>query len=100
MKVVTVCGSMRFAEEMQRIALNLEVKKGYCVLQPVYEPNAKLDGKDLKKLAEAHFRKIELADAVYIVNIGGYVGQSVSKEIEYAKQLGKEVILHENKMNV
>lgn len=35
-----------------------------------------------------------MSDGIYVVNIGGYIGTSVKKEIEYAKQRGKEVIYH------
>ena len=38
MKTVTLCGSMRFAREMQAIALNLEVNHGMKVLQCTYNP--------------------------------------------------------------
>lgn len=37
MKVVTLCGSMKFAKQMQEIAMELEVKRGYCVLTPIGE---------------------------------------------------------------
>ena len=39
-------------------------------------------------------KKIEISDAIYVVDIDGYVGEQVQKEIEYAKVLGKEVIYH------
>ena len=45
-------------------------------------------------LENAHFRKIELSDAIYVVDIHGYIGNQVSKEIEFAKSKGKEIILH------
>ena len=95
MKVVTICGSMRFAKQMQEIALELETKRGYCVFQPIGDADTKLTDEDIKRLAEAHYHKIDLSDAVYIVNIGGYIGKSVSEEIEYAKAHGKEIIMHE-----
>ena len=37
-------------------------------------------------------RKFELSDVIYILDINGYVGEQVTKEIEYAKNLGKEII--------
>lgn len=37
MKVVTLCGSMKFAKQMQEIAMELEVKRRYCALTPVGE---------------------------------------------------------------
>lgn len=45
-------------------------------------------------LESAHYRKIELSDAIYVVDIQGYIGNQVSKEIEFAKSKGKEVIFH------
>ncbi|HEX3813880.1 MAG TPA: hypothetical protein VHX59_13680, partial [Mycobacteriales bacterium] len=42
-------------------------------------------------LDAVHFRKIDLADAIYVVNVGGYVGDSTRREIAYARSTGKEV---------
>ena len=95
MKVVTLCGSIRFFREMQEIAMELETKHGYCVLSPVRGNGTLPDKNALEKLAEAHYRKIDLSDAVYIVNIGGYIGESVSKELQYAREHGKEIMFHE-----
>ena len=95
MKVITLCGSMRFARQMQEIALELEVEQGYCVLTPVVNATTKPSEKEIEKLAQAHFKKIDMSDAVYIVNIGGYIGEAVSKEVNYAKEHNKEIIYHE-----
>jgi hypothetical protein len=38
-----------------------------------------------------HFRKIDLADRVLVVNPGGYIGESTRREIEYARRVGKPV---------
>lgn len=95
MKTVTICGSMKFAEEMKRIAFDLEAKHDICVLQCVYnEDELELGGEDINALNSAHFKKIELADAVYVVDLHGYIGEQVKKEIAFAKSLGKEVIYH------
>lgn len=95
MKIVTICGSMKFAEEMKRIAFDLEAKHDMCVLQCVYnEDELELGGEDINALNSAHFKKIELADAVYVVDLHGYIGEQVKKEIAFAKSLGKEVIYH------
>ena len=95
MKVVTLCGSMRFSKQMQEIALELEVKQGYCVLTPVGEKMVQPSEKEIEKLAQAHFKKIDMSDAVYVVNIGGYIGESVSREVCYAQEHNKEIIYHE-----
>ena len=95
MKVVTLCGSMRFSKQMQEIAIELEVKQGYCVITPVGEKMVQLSEKEIEKLAQAHFKKIDMSDAVYVVNIGGYIGESVLREVRYAKEHNKEIIYHE-----
>ena len=99
MKVVTLCGSMRFARQMQEIALELEVKQGFCVLTPVGEKIVEPSEEELDKLAQAHFKKIDMSDAVYIVNIGGYIGESVLRELRYAQEHNKEIMYHENNMD-
>lgn len=96
MKIVTLCGSMRFENQMQRIALELETKHGYCVIQPIFSPDTVLTGEDLNCLAKAHFKKIDISDIVYIVNIDGYIGESVSKEIQYAKEHNKKIVYYQN----
>lgn len=95
MKVVTLCGSMRFFAEMQEIALELETKGGYCVLSPVGAAKSALSEEMIEKLGKAHYRKIDISDAVYIVNIGGYIGKAVSEELRYAQRQHKEIIYHE-----
>ena len=41
-------------------------------------------------------KKIDLSDGIYVVNMDGYIGTSVKKEIEYAERHGKEVLYHYN----
>lgn len=95
-KVVTICGSMRFLEEMKRIAIDLELENKYVVIQCVYnEDNRNLTKEEIQLLSKLHYAKIDISDAIYVVNIGGYIGYSTRKEIEYAKLNGKQVIYHE-----
>lgn len=94
-KVVTICGSMRFANEMIKIAGDLEKKHGWCVIQCVYDiDQATISKEETDNIINAHWKKIDLSDAVYIVNINGYIGNSTQGEIEYAKTQGKEIIYH------
>ena len=93
MKVVAMSGSMKFQKEMPKIAKRLEAKYGYCVLQLVYDfENEGFSEEEYKKVEEAHLKKIDLCDALYVVDVGGYIGVSTGKEIEYAKKLGKEIL--------
>lgn len=95
MKTVTMCGSMRFEREMQAIAFELETNYGFNVLQCVYNPEKReLTPLGLEALKKAHFKKIDISDGIYVVDIDGYIGSSVREEISYAKEKGKQIILH------
>ena len=95
-KVITICGSMRFSREMMKIAEELELEKGYAVIQCVYNIDGqRYEGIDASILDKIHRKKIDISDAIYVVNIDGYIGNSTKNEIEYAKNNGKEVIYHE-----
>lgn len=93
-KVVSLCGSMKFADEMINIATDLEKKYGWCVLQCVYNVG-NVNEQELDNIVQAHYKRIDISDAIYVVNIGGYIGNSVKNEIKYALDHGKEVIYHE-----
>lgn len=96
-KVVTICGSMKFVTEMPKIATLLEVQHGWCVIQPVYDiETAEATQRGLQNIVNAHWEKIDISDAIYVVNIGGYIGSSTRNEINYALSKGKEIIYHEN----
>ncbi|MDH6366405.1 MULTISPECIES: hypothetical protein [unclassified Breznakia] len=96
MKVVTICGSMKFASQMKDIAANLELQHKYVVFQCVYvDSSTKLSENEILILNNIHKRKIEICDAIYVVNIQGYIGHTTKEEIAYAKQIGKEVLYHE-----
>ena len=70
--------------------------EGYCILTPVYQvlENVERTEKQLIKLKEEHFKRIELSDAILVVNVNNYIGNSTNLEIEYAKKLGKEIIYY------
>lgn len=95
MKIITLCGSLKFKKEMIEIAEKMTLE-GNCVLTPVYPvlENYKRTDRQLELLKEAHFKKIELSDSILVVNINNYIGNSTNLEIEYAKKLGKEIIYY------
>ena len=43
-------------------------------------------------LEKMHKEKINLSDAIFVVNVDGYIGESTKSEIEYAKEHNKEII--------
>ena len=87
---------MRYSKEMMKIAEELELKEGYAVIQCVYNIDGqRYEGVDASVLDKIHRKKIDISDAIYVVNIDGYIGNSTKNEIEYARNTGKEVIYHE-----
>ena len=68
-----------------------------CILTPVY-PVLKYYNttkEQLKNIKDGHLKRIELSDAIYVINKDNYIGESTKSEIEYAKKLGKEIIYFE-----
>lgn len=95
MKTYTICGSMRFEKEMREIACSLETEMGFNVLQCTYSEND-LSEEAVARITRAHYRKIDMSDGIYVVNIGGYMGNGVREEIAYAKKVGKEIRYYES----
>ena len=95
MKIITLCGSLKFQKEMMTIAEKMALE-GYCILTPVYpvSENIERTEEQLIKLKETHFKRIEFSDTILVVNVNNYIGDSTNLEIEYAKKLGKEIIYY------
>ena len=95
MKIITLCGSLKFKKEMMTIAEKMALD-WYCILTPVYpvSEDIKRTKEQLIKLKEAHFKRIELSDAILVVNINNYIGESTNLEIDYTKKIGKEIIYY------
>ena len=83
--------SKRNDDSSRKLAL-----EGNCVLTPVYPilENCERTDEQLEKLKQAHFKKIELSDAILVINVNNYIGNSTNLEIEYAKKLEKEIIYY------
>ena len=95
MKIITLCGSLKFKKEMMETAEKMALK-GNCILTPVYPvlENYERTDEQQKKLKEEHFKRIELADPILVVNVNNYIGNSTNLEIEYARKLGKEILYY------
>lgn len=96
-KIITVCGNLRFYKEMMEITEKIELE-GNCMLVPIYNPS-KTSKDDFTEeealmLDKMHKERIKLADAILVVNVNGYIGDSTRKEIEFAKFLNKEIIYY------
>lgn len=102
-RVITLCGSTRFPQAFELANMHLSLQ-GHIVIslgcfghvdQPVGAKFLVSDGdestKEKQALDQLHYRKIDLSDEIFVINVGGYIGSSTRREIEYAQQYGKTV---------
>ncbi|MER7251828.1 hypothetical protein [Kribbella sp. NPDC000426] len=92
-EIVCICGSARFSEEMLAANLDLTLAGAIVVAPSVFSRPDDRELSDEQKIAlgALHLRKIDLADRVLVVNPGGYLGESTTREIAYAHTTGKPV---------
>ena len=89
--VVTLCGSMRFRAEFDRLDEELTLA-GRVVLTPAsVDPARVLGPAERAALDRSHLRKVAMSDEVLVVNVGGYVGESTRREIAHARACGVPV---------
>ena len=93
-KVITLCGSTRFKDEFMEAQKRLTLEGnivisvglfGHSGDEEVWKPGTK------EMLDKMHFQKIDMADEIFVINVGGYIGESTKREIDHAQQLGKPV---------
>jgi hypothetical protein len=102
-KVVCLCGSSKYPEIHFRVMMQ-ETLAGRIVIPmglyghadfPLGAKAATNDGDEATEVKQMldrlHFEKIDLADEILVVNVGGYIGSSTKREIEYAITTGKGV---------
>jgi hypothetical protein len=97
-KIVCLCGSTRFANAFMEIQFQ-ETVNGNVVLTVGCFPRKqdgtwdrmKVTDEQKEKLDLLHLHKIKMADEVFIINVGGYIGESTLNELDFAKALGKPI---------
>ncbi|MBM7786076.1 hypothetical protein [Tenggerimyces flavus] len=96
-EIVCICGSARFADELRAANRDLTLAGVIVVAPGVFRPAEDHDANEVitdeqkTALGALHLRKIDLADRVLVVNPGGYIGESTSREIAYARATGKPI---------
>ena len=105
--VITLCGSTRFrpaftvAQKKLTLAGNIVISVGlfgHAGDEEVWEGMDEDTLTETKRmLDDMHKRKIDMADAIYVINQDGYIGESTASEIAYAARTGKEIRYLEEK---
>ena len=92
--VVTLCGSTRFKDAFMEAQKRLTLEGNIVISVGLFGHNgdAEVWTDGTKEMLDAmHKRKIDMADAIYVLNVGGYIGESTRSEIEYARRHGKQI---------
>lgn len=96
-KVITLCGSTKFKKEFIEVQKQLTLK-GYIVISVGLFGHSGDDEafnyKTKKMLDDMHKRKIDMADAIFVIDVDGYVGESTLSEIVYAENWNKPVFYY------
>ena len=96
--IITICGSTKFKEEIFQVAHDLTLA-GHIVLIPCvfhHADNEELSVEDKIRLDNLHREKINMSEAIFVVNKDGYVGESTFAEIDWANRMKKQVYFLEN----
>jgi len=93
-KVITLCGSTRFKEDFLEAQKRLTLEGNVVVTVGLFGHSGDdvvwTEGvKDM--LDRQHLAKIDLADEIFVINVGGYIGDSTRREIAYAEFKGKSI---------
>ena len=106
-KVITLCGSTRFKDAFMEAQKRLTLEGNIVISVGLFGHSGDdevWDGmnegtlsKTKEMLDDMHKRKIDMADEIYVINVGGYIGDSTRSEIAYALATGKRVNYLEEK---
>ena len=93
-KVITLCGSTRFKDQFIEAQKRLTHEGNIVISVGLFGHSGddEVWSEGTKEmLDDMHKRKIEMADEIFVINVGGYIGSSTRSEIEFATRTGKTV---------
>lgn len=94
--VITLCGSTRFKEDFERVNRELTLQGNIVISLGAWGHSGDVFSEaDKVMLDDIHKRKIDMADAIYVINKNGYIGESTKSEIKYALEHNKSVMFME-----
>lgn len=91
--IVTICGSSKFKDEIMKTARDLTLQ-GHIVLTPAifeHADNEELTPEDKVRLDNLHREKINMSDAIFVINKDQYIGESTFGEIDWADRMQKKI---------
>ena len=91
--IVTICGSTKFKDEIIKAAHDFTMQ-GHIVLMPCvfgHADDEELTPEDKIRLDNLHKEKINMSDAIFVVNKDQYIGASTFGEIDWADRMKKQI---------
>ena len=99
--VITLCGSTRFKNEFLEAQKRLTLEGNVVISVGLFGHSGDTEvwggmdegstSKTKEMLDDMHKQKIDMSDAIFVINVNGYIGESTRAEIIYAREHGKEV---------
>lgn len=93
-KVITLCGSTRFKEAFLETQKRLTLEGNIVISVGLFGHSGddEVWTESTKEMLDnMHREKISMADEVFVIDVGRYIGKSTRAEIEYAESLGKTI---------
>ena len=93
-KIITLCGSTRYKDEFLAAQKRLTLEGNIVISVGLFGHSGDDEvwaASTKPMLDDMHLRKIDLADEIFVINRGGYIGSSTRNEIDYAQKTGKTV---------
>lgn len=92
-KIITICGSSKFKEEILRIDAKLSLEGNIVISLGCFghADELNLTRKQEAILERVHQEKMNMSDEIFVVNKDGYIGEHTERDIEYAKSRGLKI---------
>lgn len=92
-KIITLCGSTKYKDTFMKVNEQLTLYNKIVLMPGVYchSDNIYISTSQKINLDRLHKEKIDLSDAILVINQNAYIGESTSSEIKYAKSQNKEI---------
>lgn len=93
MSVITLCGSTKFKKEFEEANARLTMEGNVVISVGLFghADSVALTKEQKEMLDQIHFDKIHMSDEIYVINVGGYIGESTRNEIEFATTTNKKI---------
>ncbi|WP_245864464.1 hypothetical protein [Paenibacillus donghaensis] len=92
-KIITLCGSTKFKKEFEEVNARLTLEGNIVISVGVFghADGVPLTEQQKIRLDNIHLQKIDMADEIFVINVGGYIGESTSYEMRYASKKRKPI---------